>query len=134
MTTVTGVPFLLQWLLLALAFWLTAKLVPGFRLEGLWNSIVVAAIFGVLNFFLGWLLYAVIGIATLGIGILLSFITHWVVNAILLKLTDAMTSRLEVRTFGTALIGALVMSLLGQAGRYVMEHAMYHTTPGTVYL
>jgi putative membrane protein len=129
------VHFLLEWLILSLAFWLTALIVPGFRLRGFWDAIVVAAIFGVVNFLLGTILFYVIGIATLGLGLLLSFITHWVVNAILLKLTDALSSRLEVRSFGTALIAALVMSLLGKVGIYLLQHfAMGGTPAGSVYL
>ena len=127
--------FFLQWLILAVSFLITAKIVPGVRLSGFWDAIVVAAIFGVLNFLLGWLLYVFIGIATLGIGFLLSFLLRWVVNAILLKITDAFTSRLDVRSFGTALIAALVMSLLGKAGLYLAHMAMQHTVaPGSVYI
>jgi putative membrane protein len=126
--------FFLKWAVLSFAFWLTAKIVPGFRIAGLWDAIVVAAIFGVVNFLLGTFLFYVIGIATLGIGLLLSFLTHWFVNALLLKLTDALTSRLEVRSFATALLAALVMSLLGMVGSYILDLAMRTSRPGSVYL
>ena len=129
-----AVHLLLQWLILSLAFWLTARLVPGFHVRSLGDAIVVAAVFGIVNFLLGTLLYYVLGFATLGIGFLLSVLTHWIVNAILLKITDGLTSRLEVRSFGTALIAALVMSLLGKAGIYVMNIAMRHSPPGSVYI
>jgi len=129
-----AVHLLLQWFILSLAFWLTARLVPGFHIRSLGDAIVVAAVFGVVNFLLGTLLYYVLGIATLGIGFLLSLLTHWIVNAILLKITDGLTKRLEVRSFGTALIAALVMSLLGKAGLYVMNVAMRHSPPGSVYI
>ena len=125
---------LLQWLILSLAFWLTARLVPGFHVRSLGDAIVVAAVFGIANFLLGTFLYYVLGIATLGIGFLLSLLTHWIVNAILLKITDGLTSRLEVRSFGTALIAALVMSLLGKVGVYVMNVAMNHSPPGSIYI
>ena len=126
--------FLLHWLVLALAFWVTAKIVPGFHIAGLWDSIWVAAIFGIVNFFLGWFLYYFIGIFTLGIGLLLSFITHWFVNAVLIKITDALSSRLHVNGFGTALVGALVMSFLGKAGLFLLDRAMHYSPPGSVYL
>jgi putative membrane protein len=126
--------FLLHWLVLALAFWVTAKVVPGFHIAGLWDAVVVAAVFGIVNFLLGWFLYYFIGIATLGIGLLLSFITHWFVNAVLLKITDALTSRLQVRGFGTALVAALVMSFLGKAGLFLLDRAMHYSPPGSVYL
>ena len=72
--------------------------------------------------------------ATLGIGLLLSLITHWVVNAILLKLTDLISSRLFVKTFGTALIAALVMSIFGKVGAYVVDRAYASHPSGSVYL
>jgi len=125
--------FFLQWLVLSLAFWLTAVIVPGFRLRGFRDAIVVAAIFGVVNFLLGTILFWVIGLATLGIGLLLWFITHWVVNAILLKVTDALTSRLEVRSFGTAMIAALVMSVLMWIGMSLL-HRGSSGAPHGVYL
>jgi putative membrane protein len=129
------VHLLLQWLILSLAFWLTAKVIPGFRIASLGDAVVVAAIFGIVNFLLGTLLYYVFGIATLGIGFLLSIITHWFVNAILLKITDGLTRRLEIRSFGTALMAALVMSLLGKLGLYILNTAVHHRAPpGSVYL
>ena len=129
-----GCTSFLQWLVLSLAFWLTSRFVPGFHVRSLGDAIVVAAVFGIVNFLLGTLLYYVLGVATLGIGFLLSLLTHWFVNAILLKITDGLTSRLEMRSFGTALIAALVMSLLGKAGLYVMNVAMHHSPPGSVYI
>jgi len=126
---------LLHWAILSLAFWLTSKLVPGFRIEGLWDAVLVAAIFGIVNWLLGTLLFGLFVIFTLGIGLLLAFITHWIVNATLLKITGALTSRLEVRSFGTALVAALVMSLLGKAGIYVADHVILHASqPGSIYL
>ena len=127
-------PLLLQWLVLSLAVWLTARLVPGFNVKGLWDAILVAAVFGIVNFLLGTFLYYVLGFATLGLGFLFSIITHWIVNALLLQITNALTNRLEVRSFGTALIAALVMSLLGKAGLYVMHTAMHHSPPGSIYI
>jgi putative membrane protein len=68
----------------------------------------------------GWLLFVIIGIGTLGLGFLLAFVTRWVVNAILLKVTDALTDRLTIRGFGPALLAALVMSVLGTFGEYLV--------------
>jgi putative membrane protein len=128
------VHILLEWLVLSFAFWLTSRIVPGFRVEGMWDAIVVAAVFGVVNFLLGAFLYYAIGIATLGIGLLLSVITHWFVNAVLLKITDLVTRRLEVRSFGIALVAALVMSIIGKIGIWAIGAAMHHSPPGSVYL
>ena len=125
---------LIQWLVLSFAFWLTSRIIPGFQIPRMSDAIVVAAIFGIVNFLLGAILYYAIGILTLGIGLLLSFVTHWFVNAILLQTTNALTSRLTVRSFGIALIAALVMSLFGRLGIYLIGLAMQRSSPGTIYL
>lgn len=101
---------LISWLVLSLVVLVTAALLPGFRVRGLGGAVLVAALFGVLNVAIGWLLFVVIGIGTLGIGFLLAFVTRWIVNAILLKLVDAMTDSLEIDGFRWALIGALCIS------------------------
>ncbi len=102
----------LSWLLLSLIVWLTALMLPGFQVKGFSGALVVAAIFGVINWLLGWFFYVVIGIATLGIGFLLSVVTHWFVDAILLSITDALTDKLKIKNFKWALLGALVISVL----------------------
>ena len=125
---------LIQWLVLSFAFWLTSRIIPGFHIARVGDAIVVAAIFGIVNFFLGKILYYAIGILTLGVGLLLSVITHWFVNAILLKITNALTHRLVVRSFGVALVAALVMSILGRIGIHLVGLAMQHSPPGSIYL
>jgi len=115
------VGLILSWLILTLAVWITAMILPGFHVKSFTSAILVAAIFGVLNFLLGWLFLTVFAIATLGLALLLAFITRWIVNAILLKLTDALTDHLTIDGFRNALLGALVMSLLGTVGEWLVR-------------
>jgi putative membrane protein len=115
------VSLLLSWLILSLAVWITAVVLPGFHVKDFISAIVVAAIFGLLNFLLGWLFFVVFTIATLGLAWLLAFITRWIINAIMLKITDAFTDRLRIDSFGWALGGALMMSLLGTAGEWLVR-------------
>lgn len=112
---------ILSWLILTLAVWVTAMLLPGFHVKGFTSAIIVAAIFGVLNVLIGWLLFGLIGIATLGLGFLLAFITRWIVNAILLTLTDKLTDHLTMDGFKTALFGALLISLVGTVGEWLVR-------------
>jgi putative membrane protein len=118
--TEVSVDFLLSWLIMSLAVWITATVLPGFHVKGVGSAILVAAIFGVLNFLLGWLIFGALAIATLGIGLLLAFITRWIVNATLLKLTDALTDHLTIDGFRWALIGALMISLIGTVGEWLI--------------
>jgi putative membrane protein len=112
---------LLSWLVLSLAVWITAIVLPGFHVRDAGSAIIVAAIFGVLNFLLGWLFFTVFAILTLGIAVLLAFITRWVINAILLKVTDALTDRLTIDSWGWAFGGALMMSAIGTLGEWLIR-------------
>lgn len=115
---------LLSWLILSIAVWITAIVLPGFHVKNFVSAIIVAAIFGVLNFLLGWLFFAVFTIATLGLAWLLAFITRWIINAILLVLTDKLTDHLTVDSFWWALGGALMMSLIGTLGQWLLGGLM----------
>lgn len=112
---------ILSWLILSLAVWVTAAILPGFHIKGPKSAVLVAALFGVLNFLLGWLLFAIFTVATLGIAWLLAFITRWIINAILLVIVDKLTDHLKIDGFRWALGGALVMSLVGTLGEWVVR-------------
>ncbi|TXD38826.1 phage holin family protein [Lujinxingia vulgaris] len=109
---------LLSWLVLTIAVWLTALILPGVHIKGFGSAILVAALFGVLNFLLGWLFFTVFAIATLGLAVLLAFITRWIINAIILKLVDAMSDSIKIDGFGWALVAALVMSAAGSLAEW----------------
>ena len=44
---------LLSWLILSFAVWLTATILPGFHVKSFGSAILVAALFGILDFLLG---------------------------------------------------------------------------------
>ncbi|HSP41902.1 MAG TPA: phage holin family protein [Luteolibacter sp.] len=106
---------LISWLVLSLAFWLTALLLPGFHLKSFGSAVFVSAVFGIINALLGWLFFGVLTIVTLGIAWLLSFITRWFINAVFLAMTDKLTSGLKIDGFRWALAGSLVISLISAA-------------------
>ena len=111
---------LISWLILTVAVWATASVLPGFHVKDFKGALIVSAIFGLLNFVLGWLLFLVFTIATLGLAWLLAFITRWLINALLLMLTDKLTDHLKVDSFAWALGGAFVISVIATAlGRIV---------------
>lgn len=104
---------LISWLILSAAIWLTTLILPGIRIKGFLSAFWISIIFGLLSFFLGWLLFSVFTIATLGIAYLLAFITRWIINALLLYLTSKLTKSLEIDRFSWALVGAAVISIIG---------------------
>lgn len=111
---------ILSWLILSFAVWLTAAILPGFHVKNFKSALLVAAIFGILNFLLGWLFFTVFTVLTLGIAWLLAFITRWIIDAIILTITDKLTDHLTIDGFGWSLLGALIMATLGTLGQWVI--------------
>jgi putative membrane protein len=112
---------ILSWLILSFAVWVTDALLPGFHVKGPKSALLVAAIYGLLNFLLGWLLFALFTVLTLGIAWLLAFITRVIINALLLMLTDKLTDHLKIDSFGWALGGAVMMSAIGTLGEWLVR-------------
>jgi putative membrane protein len=111
-----------SWLFHAVAIWLTAGFLPGFSVKGFWGAIKVAAVFGILNFLIGWLIYAILGVASLGLGFVFAIVTRTIVNTILLKLTDELSDSLEINGLAPAVLGALSISFIGTVAEMLMRH------------
>ena len=99
--------------MLTLSVWLTSVILPGFEVKGFGGALRIAAIFGILNWAIGSLIFGVLVVATLSLAYFLAFITRVVVNAILLKITDAVSDSLSIRGFGHAVLAAIIMSAIG---------------------
>jgi putative membrane protein len=112
---------LISWLVLTVAVWITAMVLPGFHVKSFGDAIVVALFVGLLNFLLGWLFFTAFTIVTLGLAWLLAFLTRWIINAIILKLADSMTDRLKIDSFGWALGGALMISVIGSVMDWIIR-------------
>lgn len=97
--------------ILACSVWIAAAVISGIHIKRFWDAIIVSIIFGVVNYFFGWFLFVFIGIATIGLGFLFALITRLVVSALLLLLTDKLTDRIDVRSFGAAFWGAVVIAI-----------------------
>ena len=112
---------ILSWLILSLSVYLAAVLLPDVHLRDFGSAIVVAGLFGILNFFLGWIFYTMLGLLTLGIGFVLTLVTRWVVNAILLKLVDGLTDRITIDGFWPAMAAAFLMAVFGTVGEALLN-------------
>jgi len=100
--------FFALWALTAIAFMITAYVVPGFQVSGLLSALTAAAVFGLINALVRPLLVFLtfpITVVTLGAFLL-------VVNAICLLIASAMTPGFEIRGFWAAVLGWLVLSLV----------------------
>jgi putative membrane protein len=101
------VNLLLRWLILALGVVLSTKLVPGISYDNTTTLVVVVVLLSVFNVILKPLLmlFALPFIVlTLGIGI-------WLINALLFYIVGKLVDGFHVAGFGSALLGALIVSI-----------------------
>jgi putative membrane protein len=100
------VRLLVRWAVLAVAFMITAWLLPGFDVSGGFGTYLwVALLFGVVNAIVGTLLR----ILTLPLMLLTLGLFSIVVNAILLEIVDAITDNLTIDAFFWDSIAAAVI-------------------------
>ena len=107
---------LLQWILYALSFVIVSKLLPGFHVRDFGSALVVAAVYGVLHV----LLFRVLVFLAF-IPVFLTFgLFIFVINAFLLFLTDALLEQFEIDGFLTALVGAVLLTILNGTWRWLL--------------
>ena len=100
---------LVNWLVMTAAVWAATAVVPGIDVPGgLVTYLGVSLLFGLVNAVLGPLLHLV----TLPLSVLTLGLFALVVNGLLLSVTAAVSSNLDVRGIGSAILGALVISVV----------------------
>ena len=113
---------LIPWAVLTFSMWVAAQLLSKMKIEGgIVSHFLVAGGFGILMAFTGWFIHFVIGVLSLSFFFVFSFLGKLVVGAIVLKITDAFSSKLKVEGFGTALMASLIMSIAGTGAEYVVN-------------
>lgn len=91
----------------AVALWLAATLIGGIELQsGVLNAIGVSIVFGIVNA----LLKSIATLLTFPLIVLTLGLFTLVINAVMLLLTDWLTNALDVDGFGSAVLGAIVIS------------------------
>jgi putative membrane protein len=105
------------------------RLLPAVRVKSIGSAVVVAIVFSVLNFFLGWLIKVALFIpAILTLG-LLFLVMNWIVNTILLWLTDKLIGSFEIGTTGALLVSSAVITVVNSVFHVALraQHlGMYH--------
>jgi putative membrane protein len=113
--------FLLSWIIVALAFAVTAWLLDGVSVSGgVLGYLWISALFGIINVFLGTILRIIslpFIILTLGLVLIL-------INAVVLAITDALTSDLTIKSFfWDAIWAAIVLSIATVVVGWVVRSA-----------
>ena len=104
-----------HWVVSALALWLTAAVVPGFRLKGFLTAMVAALLVAAGNFYLRpvlWFLTLPLTILTLGLF-------TFVLDAIILRIAAAFMKDFEIRGWLSAIAAAFVLALASSLLHFV---------------
>ena len=100
----------------ALSVFIVARVMPGVRIRGFFTAVVVAVVYGIVNFLFYWLLVLFslpFIVATLGLFLVL-------INAFLLWMTNKLIDGFEVRGFFTTIIASILISLLNTLLRLLL--------------
>ena len=100
---------LLRWALFAMAIMLIAWIVPGIGVSGFLSALIVALVMGIINAFIK----PVISLITLPVNFFTLGLFGLVVNALLFWLAGVIVPGFEVSGFLSALLGSILLSLLG---------------------
>jgi putative membrane protein len=107
---------LLQWVLTALAIWIVSRVVPGFSVSGPFAALIAAVVIGFVNATLGLFLK----IVTFPLTLLTLGLFWLIINAVMIKLASAIVPGFHVDTFGAAFWGAIVLSLVNMALKWLV--------------
>ncbi len=95
-------------LILAVTVFAVSKMLPNIRIKSFITAIVVAVVYSIINFFIGWLLLML----SLPAVILTFGLFTFVINAFLLWITDQLIEDFEIKNFTTTLIAAFLITII----------------------
>jgi putative membrane protein len=100
--------FLLRWSINLLALVTAGLLINGIKIQSITAGLLAAGILGIVNA----VIRPVVLLLTLPINILTLGLFTLVINAAMLKLVAALVPGFAIETFGAALFGALLVSII----------------------
>lgn len=100
---------LIRWVLNAAALWIVAHLISGVTYRSIPTLLWAAALLGLVNA----LIRPILLLVTLPLNILTLGLFTFVINAIMLLLVDALIPGFNVAGFGTALLAAVLLAIVG---------------------
>jgi putative membrane protein len=110
------IELLIVWLATVLGLGIATMITPGIKANSFFSFLIAATVLGLINAFIRpvlWLLTAPLSVLTFGLFAL-------VINALMIMLAAALVPGFEVRGFGSALLGAIIMAVIGVVGFIVV--------------
>lgn len=106
---------LLNLLILSVTIFLVAHMMPSIRIKNFGTAVVVAIVYSIVNFLFGWLLlFLAIPLVLVTFGLFI-----FVINAILLWITDKMIDGFEIKSFTSTLIASFFISIISSVLRWI---------------
>ena len=99
--------FLWNIFLYAVAVFIVSKVLPKIHIKSFVTALLVAIVYSIINFFVGWLLTLI----SLPLIIVTFGLFHIVINAILLWITDKLIDDFEIENFTTTVIAAVLITI-----------------------
>lgn len=100
---------LITWLATAIGLGIATLIVSGIKANNFLAFLIAAAVLGLINAFIRpalWFLTAPLSVLTFGLFAL-------VINALMIMLAAALVPGFEVKSFGSAFLGAVIMAIIG---------------------
>ena len=110
---------IIRFLVSAAALGVTTYIVPGMHWHGVESLLAAALILGVLNAIIRPVLF----LLTLPINLLTLGLFTFVINATMLKVTSLLVKGFEIRSFGTAILGAVVLAIVSALLNWLVKDA-----------
>ena len=107
---------LITWLATAIGLGFATLIIPGIKVNNFPAFLIAAAVLGLINVFIRpalWFLTAPLSVLTFGLFAL-------VINASMIMLAAALVPNFEVKGFGSAFLGAIIMALIAVIGFLMM--------------
>ncbi len=109
--------FVIRWLVSAIALAITAWIIKGIEIHGIFSLLIATLVLGILNA----IIRPILLILTLPINILSLGIFTFVINAIMLKITASVVEGFEIHGFWAAFVGAIFMSIISTLLTYFVS-------------
>jgi putative membrane protein len=106
------IELLIVWLATVLGLGIATLITPGINAKSFMTFLIAATVLGLINAFIRpvlWLLTAPLSVLTFGLFVL-------VINALMIMLAAALVPGFEVKGFGSALLAAIIMAVIGVIG------------------
>jgi putative membrane protein len=107
--------FIIHWLISGLAVVLTGKIISGFEIRDFTAALIAAAVIGLSNA----VIWPILFILTLPINILTLGLFTFIINGAVLKICAALVPGFDITSWGAAILGAIVLSIVSVILHYL---------------